>query len=58
MTVFTVDVGDGVEPGEQQPLLRRAAAHVDPAQKNKQPLIQRQTHVLGGEETKCPPVSP
>lgn len=28
VTVFTVDVGDGVESCEQQPLLRRTAAHV------------------------------
>lgn len=34
VTVFTVDIGDGVEPGEQQPLLCGAAAHVHPAKAN------------------------
>lgn len=32
VAVFTVDVGDGVEAGQQQPLLCRAAAHVHPAE--------------------------
>lgn len=51
VTVFTVDVSDGVKPGEQQPLLCWAAAHVHPAE-NKQQFVD------WGKKTKCLPVPP